>query len=76
MLVHIALSVARGMQGIHDFGIIHRDLKAGNILLKFPEGKLPEVVICGMISLDASLPPLWATVFLSFFLSFFSSSSK
>jgi len=58
MLIHIALSLARGMQGIHDTGIIHRDLKAGNILLKFSEGKLPEVVICGMLSSEACPPPL------------------
>jgi serine/threonine protein kinase len=49
MLIYLALSIAKGMQGIHDMGIIHRDLKTGNILIKFHDDSLPEVVICGMI---------------------------
>jgi len=47
MMIYLALSIAKGMQGIHDMGIIHRDLKTGNILIKFHQGTLPEVVICG-----------------------------
>ena len=50
-MIYIALSIAKGMQGIHDLGIVHRDLKTGNVLIKFHEGSLPEIVICGKISL-------------------------
>jgi len=46
LILYISLCIGRGMNAVHDMGIIHRDMKSGNILIKFRPGFLPEIVIC------------------------------
>lgn len=47
--LHVIVCICKGMTEIHNLGIVHRDLKCANILLRWLPGfDLPEVVIIGM----------------------------
>jgi len=46
MAVKMLIDISRGLQSAHDLGIIHRDIKPQNILLK--DGKTPKILDFGI----------------------------
>ncbi|GAQ79493.1 Protein kinase superfamily protein [Klebsormidium nitens] len=50
LAVQIALRLARGLSFLHSRGIIHRDVKSGNVLVEVVPGGTPRVKLCDFSS--------------------------
>lgn len=48
--VRIALELARGLGFVHSHGVIHRDIKSGNVLVEVAPGGKPRVKLCDFSS--------------------------
>jgi hypothetical protein len=50
LVVRIAFELARGLGFVHSHGVIHRDIKSGNVLVEVAPGGKPRVKLCDFSS--------------------------